>query len=72
MNSYRLPNNALQGYPAMISAKNIQEYLGVSRATAQRLLERLPHVDVSAPGSKKRLIRVPRAVLLDYLQHSLS
>lgn len=67
---YQLPRNALQDLPPMVSAKHIEEYLGVSRATAQRLVERLPHVDIAMPGAKKRLMRVPRAELYKFLQQN--
>lgn len=67
---YQLPRNVLQELPQMVGAKHIEAFLGISRASAQRLVERLPHVDISLPGAKKRLLRVPRHELYKFLQQN--
>lgn len=67
---YQLPRNMLQDLPQMVSAKQIQELLNISLASAHRLVERLPHVDLAMPGAKKRMLRVPRTELYKFLQQN--
>ncbi|NLG57627.1 MAG: helix-turn-helix domain-containing protein [Clostridiales bacterium] len=67
---YQLPRNMLADLPMMVSAKDIQQLLNCSRATAMRLIERLPKVDLSPPGAKKRLLRVHRAELYKFLNQN--
>lgn len=68
---YRFPRNALQELPPMVSATDIKNFLSCSRSAALRLVERLPCIDIAAPGAKKRMLRVPRNELYKFLSQNV-
>jgi len=44
--------------PDYLSAKDLAARLSISGERARQIIQRLPHVDLRSPGSKKALLRV--------------
>lgn len=52
----------------MLSRVEIQLILNISATAANRLVNALPHVDVAAPGTKYKYLRVRREVFDNWLK----
>jgi len=52
----------------MYSIRDIQELLGVGYATAHRIMQEIPHIDLAAPGGQLRLLRCSENALRKYME----
>lgn len=52
----------------MLSVSDLATMLGIGYSTAYRLMQMLPHVDITPPGSRYQLLRVPVREVERYLR----